>query len=1158
MIRNYILLTVALCAFAYGKVNPLLEKGATIKDIGSAQHVQYIQTPFTQISYPPTLNIVNNVIVYTSREITSAGCNIDDLDHETCPLDKEQCPVTKEYVTGSSVRGEEYLSCGALHSSSVYNAPLGKCELPSNVAKVCKTYTGSIYDSPTDKCVTTTNYRAPITSYQTVQGKFWWCGDSCNVYQLPNAMMAVEQNSVIQAAGGTYIKITGKRPRGAFSSYYNFQTDIVQPIYMNVNNGAWMKINPGENFEAFYKGILTASGETQSGGGKPTVYFKTDIPVYTCNAGDRQYVVNSTPWCEHIAYSAPKCDVNFFPERDYAVCRGDKQKYSFYTYVCPTSTNIYDNGYTPLDPGGDCGENSLTIDANSDGVMDQCNVSTPPTGNCERVNYICPLNAAKPCVTEATKRPLVNPAKLSGEYKAGEYGFIRDTACSNPDQNCLYSIENIVGTSNTLCFKDKKGEEGCFTAQGECTFDGIINDYLIYNKPLFSFLNSPDEVIDGYHDKIAKDFDSPTAISLDFNSIDGSSYPLEQVKQTASVGDQITIDFWMYWRGGKGMPVAFEKYDLWMSNGFGFNTSGGDLYGIADTASLLNSWHRITAVFTHKDILQNELYIDGIKQTLSEQKANIVHKNDLADITKLLQLSGWTSDTRYSLDSKIAGFNVYDGGLAPEQIKRLTDGGTNGGISRLRVYGNSITGYDMHNTELGVITSTCELSGKVGGFERTVQVEEETMMDTMYDKYQLRFPFKSITASSACDVNEYNMTFSIRTVDEITSAVFDYVQHGDYLAIWVNDTLVNVYPNGGTKLELIAPSTVDYGTGTGTCELGNPTVTNNTIDIRPYLKVGENSIRFKAMTAGTGSAGAAFEVVMPPNNIYCGAQCTLTHIAYDHTAPASTTILIDKTIADPIVSAKIIDNRISFWGSYNNAGEMGYIDILKYVNPVDIIDGYRHEFEEEVTLWNKGFTGFASASNDMTYAVSADPMTIAECQDKMLGTKYFLAERDVTDVVGIRRINELSLYPDDSFGDYCIIQKRGLYGNFDAEYAVTDATGAEQAYYCSPWNCENHQCGYAECQANTDGSLIKDGDKVNLLSTVCLEQKCDYTSPYFRYCGNPNGCDTNDPTVMEAQDGTCKKASCDNDDLFDSKTGSCEKLGCEFIEMDGKCVKKLY
>lgn len=984
MMKIYILLVTAFVAVSFGKVNPLLKKGAAIKDIGNTQQVQYIQTPFTQISYRPTLNIVNNVIVYVSRTITSSACDIDALGHESCPINKEQCPATKEYVTGSSTRGEEYLSCGALHSSSYYNPGINKCILPSSSAKVCKNYTGYSYDSVTDKCKKLSTYQ-PSVSYNTVSRSWLWCDLTCNYSHFLNTMLPV-----ILAAGGTTILKSVQQYKVYGITVYGVTTDATLPFYIKVDSGAWMKVNPGEPFYIWEKGLMNAAGVAQMGGATPTLYFQTNVPVYVCDSGYTQYLENSVPSCKKTSYATPKCDVSFFPQRNNDTCRGDKKKYAFYIYTCPTVPNIYNNQYYPLEQGGDCGENNLAIDANSDGVLDQCNDLTPPTNNCERVNHTCPLDPTKTCVTEATKRLLVNPAKIIGEYKSKEYGLSRDAECSNPDKNCLYSIESISGSENTLCFRDKRGQEGCFTAKGECKFDGVINDYLVHVKPLLSFLNSPDEVVDGYHKKIEKDFDSPTQISLDFDKIEGSTYPLEAVKKSAIPGEQITVDFWIYWEGGNGIALSFGSYNLWYSQGsLGFNSSEGALYGIGGTDFMKNSWHRISAVFTHKDIVQNELYIDGIKQTLSEQRTDTLHNPELSDITGQLILSGLSGQDTHTLKSKIAGLNIYDGRLSPEQIKRLNVGGSKGGVSRLRIHDNAITGYDIDNTDLGTITSTCQLSGKVGGFERTV--------------------------------------------------------------------------------------------------------------------------------------------------------------------PSSPIV-----IADPIISAKVIDNRISFWGSYNNAEEMGFIEVMKYVKPMDIIDGYRHEFEDEEALYSKGFTGFISGANDMTYAISANPMTISECKAYIQGTKYFIAERDISDSIGIKMINLLSLYSDHSFGEYCIIQRKGMYGNLEAKYAVTDATGVDPAYYCSPWNCEDNQCGYASCQGSTDGNLIKDEDKVNLLSSVCLGQKCDYTSPYFRYCGRPDGCDTNDPTIMEAADGTCKKATCDGDDLFSRSTGSCEKLGCEYIEMDGKCVKKLY
>ncbi|MBI4177458.1 MAG: hypothetical protein HY516_03760, partial [Candidatus Aenigmarchaeota archaeon] len=89
-----------------------------------------------------------------------------------------------------------------------------------------------------------------------------------------------------------------------------------------------------------------------------------------------------------------------------------------------------------------------------------------------------------------------------------------------------------------------------------------------------------------------------------------------------SAGTYNTAQFWMLWKGASGgMPFGWQTaYDLWFSGDtFGFNTGGGDLYGISGAnAKLANRWAHVTAIFPNSyPTDEPALYIDGVKQSLS-------------------------------------------------------------------------------------------------------------------------------------------------------------------------------------------------------------------------------------------------------------------------------------------------------------------------------------------------------------------------------------------------------------------------------------------------------------------------------------------------------------------------------------------------------------
>ena len=127
-------------------------------------------------------------------------------------------------------------------------------------------------------------------------------------------------------------------------------------------------------------------------------------------------------------------------------------------------------------------------------------------------------------------------------------------------------------------------------------------------------------------------------------------------------GGKNSISFWMLWNGGNNqMPFGFALHDLWLVNGnFGFNSAGGDLFGIA-SAGLAGTWHHVAAVFTNGNIAANKLWIDGVPQTLSQKQG--APNNGNAYAANTFQLSSWTNDNNYRFNGTLDELKVYRGAL---------------------------------------------------------------------------------------------------------------------------------------------------------------------------------------------------------------------------------------------------------------------------------------------------------------------------------------------------------------------------------------------------------------------------------------------------------------------------------------------------------------
>jgi hypothetical protein len=140
----------------------------------------------------------------------------------------------------------------------------------------------------------------------------------------------------------------------------------------------------------------------------------------------------------------------------------------------------------------------------------------------------------------------------------------------------------------------------------------------------------------------------------------GGQVVLNLPQLNTSPGGWTTVSFWMNWDGSGNwqMPIGFRYYDLLLAGGnIGFNTAAGDLYG-ASSAGLANRWVYITAAFTNGAATQNQLWINGVQQSLSQ----VFGSTGSATVSTTATISGWppSTDPQYrfhgSLD-EVAFFN---------------------------------------------------------------------------------------------------------------------------------------------------------------------------------------------------------------------------------------------------------------------------------------------------------------------------------------------------------------------------------------------------------------------------------------------------------------------------------------------------------------------
>lgn len=139
---------------------------------------------------------------------------------------------------------------------------------------------------------------------------------------------------------------------------------------------------------------------------------------------------------------------------------------------------------------------------------------------------------------------------------------------------------------------------------------------------------------------------------------------------TTTTSYYTSVSFWIYWNGAdSSIPLGWQSYALIFKGGnFGFTTGGSDLYGTASTG-LSNSWHHVAAVFVNGRVASNQLYVDGVKQTLSQKTGT--PNNSLAVVQSTLYLSGWGKNTNNRFIGRLDEAKVYNGLLSDVDVTNL-------------------------------------------------------------------------------------------------------------------------------------------------------------------------------------------------------------------------------------------------------------------------------------------------------------------------------------------------------------------------------------------------------------------------------------------------------------------------------------------------------
>ncbi|MHA8079768.1 LamG-like jellyroll fold domain-containing protein [Aquirufa regiilacus] len=135
----------------------------------------------------------------------------------------------------------------------------------------------------------------------------------------------------------------------------------------------------------------------------------------------------------------------------------------------------------------------------------------------------------------------------------------------------------------------------------------------------------------------------------------------------------LTVEMWVNPTAlNGGMFFGFYQYDVYTNGGaLGFNTAGGDLYGLtsSQTTGFLNTWKHYVFVMNVGSVTSNKIFVNGVQQTLSQVLASPINANTNFN-GGIGRIGAWAINANYLQSMYVTKFKIYDRELTQSEITR--------------------------------------------------------------------------------------------------------------------------------------------------------------------------------------------------------------------------------------------------------------------------------------------------------------------------------------------------------------------------------------------------------------------------------------------------------------------------------------------------------
>jgi hypothetical protein len=147
----------------------------------------------------------------------------------------------------------------------------------------------------------------------------------------------------------------------------------------------------------------------------------------------------------------------------------------------------------------------------------------------------------------------------------------------------------------------------------------------------------------------------------------------------AAIGNTntVTVDMWVKTNSLNAptgsMYFGFGLYDVWTKGGnIGFNTSGGDLFGLTSTRveslGIEGAWKHLVFVMNSGSVINNKIYVNGVNQTSLSQVYSGFNSTNANFNSGAGRIAGWRNDFNWLMNLNVASFKIYNRELSQHEI----------------------------------------------------------------------------------------------------------------------------------------------------------------------------------------------------------------------------------------------------------------------------------------------------------------------------------------------------------------------------------------------------------------------------------------------------------------------------------------------------------